>query len=142
MPSALGVGAAVAGFLLLAGALCLCVPSFSCVRSGPSRTKCIINNLYNLCGAMQQWASDHGRTGAVAVVQKDVAPYLARSVQLDGWVKPVAGERYILRTLTESPEAQLTREVEGRPKGTVFRLGTNGDVQIILPNKPPGASAR
>lgn len=101
----------------------LCIPNF--VRSGTSKTNAIISNLRQLDGAKQQWALEHGRTGAVIVTTQDIAPYLRH-------FKPVAGERYSLRTLLQYPEAQLTREVDGRPKGTVLRLGTNS-VEIIGP---------
>ena len=103
----------------------LCAPNF--VRSGPSKTGWIVNNLRQLDGAKQQWGLDHGKTGAVMVTEEDVAPYL-RSF------KPAAGERYILKALSESPEAQLTREVGGNPKGSVLRLDTNGAAEVILPN--------
>jgi hypothetical protein len=111
----------------------LCVPGF--VRSGPSKTAGIAYNLRQLDTAIQQWALDHGRTGGVAVTKEDVAPYLKRLSNPNGWVKPVAGERYILRTVGESPEANLTRECNGRPKGTVFRLGTNANLEITPPNR-------
>jgi hypothetical protein len=88
-----------------------------------------------LDGAVQQWALDHGRTGAVVVTREDIAPYLRHSPDTNGWVKSVAGERYILKTITDSPEAHLTRDLEGRPKGTVIRLGTNMHVEIILPKE-------
>jgi len=107
----------------------VCVPNF--VRSGTSKTNAIINNLRQLDGAKQQWALDHGRTGAVQVTTQDIAPYLSHSHASDGLVKAVAGERYSLKTLIESPEAILTREVDGRPKGTVFRLGTDS-IEIII----------
>jgi hypothetical protein len=102
----------------------LCTSNF--VRSGTTKTNAIFNNLRQLDGAKQIWALEHGRTGAVVVTTQDIAPYLRTFT-------PVAGERYILRTLTEAPQAQLTREVDGRPKGTVLRFGTNDTVEIIGP---------
>jgi hypothetical protein len=69
-----------------------------------------------------------------------------------GWVQPLAGERYILNLLTELPEAELTRTVDGRPKGTRLRLlpegvrfsvnpqnQTNWGCEIILPYKNAAA---
>jgi hypothetical protein len=103
------------------------------VRNRHSETHLIISNLRQLDGAMQQWALDHGRTGAVMATKEDIAPYLRYSFAPDGLVKSVAGERYILKTITEPPEAHLTCELDGRPKGTVFRLGTTSVVEIILP---------
>jgi hypothetical protein len=117
----------VAGLLIL-GALVLgiCVPNY--VGSPRSKTVAIINNLRRLDGAMQMWAFEHGKTGAVVVTAQDVAPYLRDSV------KPIAGERYVLKTLSQPPEAQLTYRLEGRPKGSVLRLSTNGTFNVILPN--------
>jgi hypothetical protein len=109
------------------GLLLLCVLCpINCVRSGTSKTNAIFNNLRQLDGAKQTWAFEHGRTGAVVVTMQDIAPYLRHFTA-------VAGERYILRTLAEVPEAQLTCEVGGRPKGTVLRLGTNDSIEIIGP---------
>jgi len=111
----------------------LCVPNF--VRSGTSKTNAIINNLRQIDGAKQLWAIEHGRTGAVLVTTQDIAPYFRHDQAKEGFLKAVAGERYVIGTLVESPEAQLTREVDGRPKGTLLRLGTNGDELIICPTK-------
>ena len=100
--------------------------SLNFVRSGTSKTNAIFNNLRQLDGAKQTWAFEHGRTGAIVVTTQDIAPCLPHFTA-------VAGERYILRTLAEVPEAQLTHEVDGRPKGTVLRFGTNDSVEIIGP---------
>ena len=111
----------------------LFVPDF--VRSGTTKTNGIFNNLRQLDGAKQRWALDHGRTGAVLVTIEDIAPYVLHSLLKAGSVKPIAGERYSLKTLNESPEAQLTHELDGRPKGTVLRLGTNSIEIIVGPTK-------
>lgn len=116
-------------FLIWACYLFFC-PNF--VGGGPSKINRIFNNLRILQGAQGQWALEHHMTGSEVVTQEAIASYCGR----DGWIKPVAGELYILKTLREIPEAQLTRDLEGRPKGTVFRLGTNGEETIILPDKP------
>jgi hypothetical protein len=118
---------AVAIVLWLAWALF--VPDF--IRSGTTKTNGIINNLRQLDGAKQQWALDHGRTGAVLVTIEDIAPYVHPSLLKAGSVKAIAGERYSLKTLAESPEAQLTHQLDGRPTGTVLRLTTNS-FEIIL----------
>ncbi len=85
------------------------------------------SNLRRVDGAMQQWAFDHGRTGAVVVTKQDLAPYLRDTV------KPVAGERYSVKTLLDSPEAQLTRRIDGHPTGTVVRFNTKGVVEFVPP---------
>lgn len=131
--------AAVGGTLIiLAFVVSICIPNF--ISSPHSKTLVIINNLRQLDGAIQMWALDHGQTGAVLVTKQDLAPYLTHPPHLDGWVKPVAGERYILKGLYEPPEAELTRDLEGRPKGSVLRLSTNG-FDVILPGQS-GAGKR
>ena len=54
--------------------------------------------------------------------KEDLIPYLRGipDVDADGSIKPVAGERYRLKTLAESPEAELTREIEGSRMGQCF----------------------
>jgi len=70
-----------------------------------------------------------GMAGTVVVTWEDVAPYLRNAP------KPVDGEVYVLKTLTQSPEAVLTRKLGERPKGTILRLGTNGNLQVVLPKR-------
>jgi len=143
-------GLIVTGVVLLG--LLVCIPNF--IGDGTSKLNAIISNLRVLDGAKQQWALDHHRTDAFAVTREDVAEYMGVSPQ-KGWVQPVTGERYALRALTEMPEAELTREVEGLPKGTRIRLlpySTNSSVgtnwrhcDIMLPNKsaaPDAAASR
>jgi hypothetical protein len=102
------------------------IPNY--VGSPRSKTLAIVSNLRQLDGAMQQWAFEHGKTGSVVVTEQDLAPYLGQSL------KPIAGERYILKTLLQSPEAELTHRLEGRPKGSVLRLNPNGTFDVVLPN--------
>ena len=64
---------------------------------------------------------------------EDVVPYLKADRVFHGGMKSVAGEVYVLKTLTQSPEAVLTRKLADKPKGTVLRLGTNGDFQFVFP---------
>ncbi len=118
----------VVGGMLILGAfvLSICIPNF--VGSPRSKTLEIVNNLRQLDGAMQLWAFEHGKTGAVVVTEQDLAPYLRRSLQ------PIAGERYVFKTLSQPPEAQLTHRLEGRPKGSVLRLNSNGTFDVISPN--------
>jgi hypothetical protein len=114
------------------------MPNF--VSRGPGKINAIITNLRQIDGAAEQWAIDHHQTGAVLVTREDLAPYLR--VASGHWVTPVAGERYVLNVLPQSPEAMLTREVEGRPQGTVIRFTTNGDIQFIPPSGHLSATPR
>jgi len=110
----------------------LAVPNF--VGRGPSQPNAIMNNLRQLDGAVQQWGLDHHQTGAVAVTWGDIAPYLGDRCDQHGWVKFVDGEVYVLKGLARSPEVVLTRKLGDRPKGTVLRLGANGDFQWARPH--------
>jgi hypothetical protein len=132
------------GFLLLAllVALLVSIASQNFVRGGPGKITFITNNLRQLDAAVQLWAMDHHPTGDVLVTRQDIAPYLKAYPELHGWVKQIRGEQYILKPITESPEAVLTCEVDGRPKGTVIRLATNGDIIFILPKPQDGLPHR
>jgi hypothetical protein len=126
---------AIAGISILVGVVLLVwLPrKLSFVRSGPSKAATIIHNLRLIDGAKQEWALEHHQTGAVAVTKEDLAPYLKRPPHLNGWVKPVASERYTIKLLTEPPEAELTRELGHLPKGTRFVLHEPDD-PVVLPN--------
>jgi len=117
--------------ILVALLASIAVPNFA--GSHRSKTNEIVNNLRQLDGAVQQWGRDHQKTGAVAVAWADVAPYLKASPEVRGVMKSVAGEVYVLKDLTHPPEAVLTRKLGERPKGTILRLGTNGELEVILP---------
>lgn len=107
----------------------LCQPNY--LRSGPSKTSGITWRLKLIDGAKQEWGLDHHQTNDVVMTADDLVPYLT-SYLPQSLVKPVAGERYDINTLWKSPQAELTREIEGYPAGTLF---TPDD--IILP-KPKG----
>jgi len=123
---------AVGGSVVILGFVAsICIPNR--LGSHTSKGLSIVNNLRQIDGAIEQWALDNGKTGAVVVTWKDLAPYLKVSVSPDGEMKSVAGERYILKGLSNSPEAQLTRRLELWPRGTVLRLSTNWGFEAILP---------
>ena len=117
--------------------LCVAFLAAIAVANSPgprtSKIHAIVSNLQQLEGAVQMWGIDHHQTGAVAVTWEDVAPYLRADPHVQGGMKSEAGEVYVLKTLTQPPEAVLTRKLGDRPKGTVVRLETNGDFQIVLP---------
>jgi hypothetical protein len=94
-----------------------------------SRINAMVNNLRQLDGAVQTWALEHQQTGAVLVTEADLTNYLR------GAPHRIAGERYVLLPLPQSPQVVLTREVEGRPKGTVICFTTNGEVRFTPPNQ-------
>ncbi len=109
------------------------------VKSGPGKATGILRNLRQLDAAKRQWAQDQNATGAVEITPEDLAPYLEVPPN-KGWVTPVAGERYFLKSLAESPVAELTRKLEGWPKGTVLRLGTNAELEVIPPSHTPATA--
>jgi hypothetical protein len=119
---------AVGGTLVVLGLL-FSIFRVNYVGNGPSKSTVIANNLRQLYGAMQQWGLDHRQPDSVTVTEKDVAPYLRHPL------KSAAGERYVLKTLAESPEAHLTQEVVGWPAGSVLHLGTNGGLEVFYSNK-------
>ena len=121
-------GAPLALLLFVAFLASLAVPNFvGGPHSHHSKTGAINSNLQQLEGAVQMWGIDHHQTGAVVVTWGDVAPYLRNAL------KPVDREVYVLKGLTQSPEVVLTRKLGDWPKGTVLRLGTNGDLRIVFP---------
>jgi hypothetical protein len=123
---------AVGGVLVVLGLL-FSVFRVNYVGNGPSKSTVIANNLRQLYGAMQQWGLDHRQPDSVIVTEEDVAPYLRHPL------KPAAGERYVLKTLSESPEAHLTQDVSEWPAGSVLRLNTNGDFEVVSPNRTNAA---
>jgi hypothetical protein len=129
-----------AAVILVLGVLVALLLALAVGYTGPtsrhSRINMIVNNLRQLAGAAEQWAIDHHQTGAVLVTEADLTNYLRRPLE------PVAGERYVLRPLPQSPEVVLTREVGGHAKGTVICFTTNGEVRFIPPNPQGGANGR
>ena len=111
------------------------------ISNGWNKSMDIIYNVRRLDGAKEAWALEHGQTNqAVVPTMEDLAPYLRGPRDGEGLdattgIKPVAGERYFIKSLAESPEAELMRELDGRPKGTVFRMATNVADEIVLPKE-------
>ncbi|MEO6183356.1 MAG: hypothetical protein ABIP71_09705 [Verrucomicrobiota bacterium] len=111
----------------------LAIPN--CARISPrSKLLPIYNNLRQLDGAKQQWSLENGATGIVQLSEQNIAPYLKRGLK-DFKSFSTAGERYIINSLGTSPEAYLTKRVEGLPKGTVIRFKSNDgqNIETILP---------
>jgi hypothetical protein len=130
--SVLICGSIVVCVLVFVGALVM--PNF--VRSGPGKTTGIEWRLRLIDTAKQEWAADHHQTNDVVMTTEDIAPYLTHFFP-QGMIRPVAGERYMINTLWKAPEAELTRELEGRAKGTLIRVD-----DYILPNPQGGANRR
>ena len=127
---------AIAGLCMVMGSVLLVwvAGKRNFVSSGPSKTSTILYNLRLIDGAKQQWALEHHPAGAVVPTREDLAPYLKRPPHLNGWVNPVADERYTIKRLTESPEAELIAQLGQLARGTRFVLSESNDT-VILPNK-------
>jgi hypothetical protein len=60
-----------------------------------------------------------------------LAPYLQQLHHNTYFMdKPVAGETYLIHSLTEPSEAQLTKEVDEFPTHASVRWGLDGDIQV------------
>src|ERR1035437_2586410 len=89
-------GGTLAIGLFVAFLVSLAMPNF--VTRGSNKTHAIESNLRQLDGAVAYWGIEHHQTGAVAVTWKDVAPYLKADPEVNGGMKSVAGEVYVLKT--------------------------------------------
>jgi hypothetical protein len=120
-----GVVVGIAAYLIL-------VSNF--IHMGTTKSNGIITNLRQIDAAKGQWAMEHHQTGAATPTRDDLAPYLGNPQEGICLDKPSAGEHYIIGSLMEKPFAELTRPLDGRPKGTILRLGTNWADQFVLPS--------
>jgi hypothetical protein len=113
--------------ILVIGLLYAAIPNF--VHSGPSKRSGIFNNLRQIDAAKNQWAFEHGVTNLSQyngqLSAKDLTPYiLATLFDSNGVKHPLAHEIYTINSLGKFPEAKLTRELEGLPKGTIITFVT------------------
>jgi len=102
----------------------IALPNFVKARS-TSKSNAIINNLRMLDAAKQQWALEQNKPAEAAPTMEDLKPYLAKN-----GAKAVAGEKYILGKVSESPVADLAGSLDkklafgGQPRQ--LRLDTDG----------------
>ena len=107
-----------------------------------SKFNLILNRLRLIEAAKSQWAADHPDAKGRVPVEQDLTPYLDH----DFWKKSVAGEDYLIHSMTEPAEAQLTKHVDSIPANASVRWGPDGDIQIRTnkslqwPNKPDAAN--
>ena len=115
-------------FVLLvacAAVMCLLIPNF--VREpNTSDFNKILNRLRAIDAAKIQWGAAHPDVKVAELSQQDLSPYLTT----DFWKAPVAGEVYLIHSLAEPSEAQLTRKVEWIPESWKLRWGPEGDIQV------------
>jgi hypothetical protein len=128
--------AAVFGIVILA--VLITTPNY--VRSGPSKRSYILNLLRQIDSAKQQWAFENGITDAAAtnlLTEQILATYLKPSCfDRKGRFISKFGEKYTINALNRSPEAELTRQLENLPEGTIIRLGEKGEAYVLPGTKP------
>jgi hypothetical protein len=121
----------VAVILLLVGGVGI-VTLFQ-VGMGPhtSKSALILNRLRAIDAAKSGWAAKHPDAKGRDPVEQDLAPYLQQLHHNTYFMdKPVAGETYLIHSLTEPSEAQLTKEVDEFPTHASVRWGLDGDIQV------------
>lgn len=113
-----------------AGLGLLLKPNF--ISRGPGYdTMSISANLKQIDAAKEVWTIEHHATGAVLLALNDLPDFLGRETR-ERIERPRFGEIYRIMPLGVSPEAELTKEVDGRPKGTILRL-SGGSLDVVLP---------
>ena len=127
----------VLSLLLALGVLALAalvIPSHA--RKGRSVIVRVGNNVSQIEVAKEIWAREHGATGLVSISEQDLAPYLAGGGGRTGFVSAIVGERYLINKLGLPAEAQLTRDLNRFPKGTIIRLSATNMLryEILPPN--------
>jgi inner membrane protein len=119
----------LAGLLLMSGLIYQAHVS----RANAALAAGIAENLRQIESAKRAWASAHQVSGQAKLSEKDVTPYLP--AQSQSGFRPLAGERYFIGKLTDSPEALLTSDLGNYPRGTLIRLRTNGEAVIRVPGR-------
>lgn len=91
-------------------------------HAGPGNR--ILNRLREIDRAKEHWRAGHPDT----LTEQDLAPYLSQ----DFWNQTVAGERYLIHSLEEPPEAVMTKYVDWIPKRVKVRFSPepNGKVEV------------
>ena len=124
-------------FILCAAAgLILMPPIFG--GHGDNRSDLILNRLRAIDDAKRQWAAEHPDSKGRDPVEQDLAPYLQRLHDYTYFRdEPVAGEKYLIHSLTEPAEAQLTRSAGYFPANANVRWSPDGDIQVRTNNSMP-----
>ena len=101
--------------------------------TGPVALHGISDNVRKIAVAKEVWAVEHQKKGAVLLVEGDLSEYLSPLNREAIFGKTRSREIYRIMPLGRSPEAELTRQVDGKPKGTILRLGTSNIIEVIFP---------
>ena len=101
------------------------------LKSGPGASAHIWFALRWIDSAKQQYAADHGATADTICTPEQLQPYLQRALPTGFWHD---GVEYHIGRMRDFPEAVLKRKFDRYPADTLFRLSSNDQEQIILPN--------
>lgn len=114
--------------------------------SHTSKSALILNRLRAIDAAKSGWAAEHPDAKGRNPVEQELAPDLQQLHHNTYFMdKPVAGETYLIHSLTEPSEAQWAKEVDEFPANASVRWGPDGDIQVrtnrSLPWPNKGAAA-
>ena len=122
-------------FVFALGCLGCLWPNY--VRRGPGyESNCISQNLKQIAGSKEVWATEHHESRSVLLAASELPDFLSQRSREQIFENPRFGEIYRIMPLGVSPEAELTKEVDGRPKGTILRLSPGGYLDVVLPGSP------
>jgi biopolymer transport protein ExbD len=100
-------------------------------RSEVEIVNAIINRLRQIDGAKQQWALEKRQPQSARPTANDIADYLRA-----GFPTPIAGERYELNAVGESPFAILTRPIGNRQAGEVITTEVPSETMVHQQSDP------
>jgi biopolymer transport protein ExbD len=100
-------------------------------RSEVEIVNAIINRLRQIDGAKQQWALEKRQPQSARPTANDIADYLRA-----GFPAPIAGERYEINNLGESPVAVLTKPIGNRQAGDVITIEVPDQALPVRPTEP------
>jgi biopolymer transport protein ExbD len=100
-------------------------------RSEVEIVNAIINRLRQIDGAKQQWALEKRQPQSARPTANDIADYLR-----GGFPAPIAGERYELNAVGESPVAVLTQPIGNRQAGDVITIEVPDQALPARPTEP------
>jgi hypothetical protein len=129
----------IVGFILLFVFAAVVVTQFpSSLGPHTSKSALILNRLRAIDAAKSAWAAEHPNARDRNPVEQDLAPYFGQLHHNTYFMdRPVAGETYLIQSLTEPAEAQLTKQVDEFPANASVRFGPEGDIQVRTNGSQP-----
>jgi LysM repeat protein len=120
--------------LLFGGLVAISIPNFVKSRAS-SQASSVMNNLRQIDAAKNQWALENNKSPAAVPTPADLSPYL-----VNGGVKPVAGESYVIGKVSGPVIAKAdTKKAREQLGSDVVMLPSSGEPQIAMAEKivPP-----